>query len=286
MSAGYFGALGMPLASGREFTPADLAGGEGTILVNETLARRWNEPSPLNQTLWVRKAASTRSDFGDPMRRRVIGVVRDLDPSERGGSAMPVVYVPFTHSTWSHARLLVRTTVASQDALDAIANAVRGVDPAIPLSGPFVSPRRIEDVRAAQCSAERLNAALTAAFALVAVLLASVGMYGVISYGVTLGRRAIDVRMALGATSGYVVFRIVRQVVVISLSGLVVGVPIAAFMSRLVGGLLFQVTPVDPTAYAWTALLVLALAVASGYLPAARAGRSDPSAVLRVDGVS
>jgi len=283
VSAGFFAALGIRLVSGREFDDADISGGEGPIVINETLASQWGGRSPVGETLGVRKAASTRSDFGEPLIGRVVGVVADLDPSETGGTTVPIVYVPYTHSPWAQARILARVVDPSVQGLRAIEEAVRSVDAAIPLSGPFVSLRRVEDLRAARRSDDQLNAGLVTAFALVALLLATIGMYGVVSYTVVLRRKAIGVRLALGATPGQVVLRVVRQVLLITLGGLLAGALSAILLSRFIESLLFEVRPLDAAPYVWVGSLLLALAVAASYTPASRAGRLDPATVLRAE---
>ena len=283
VSDDYFQVVGMRLMSGREFRPEDLAGGEGPVIVNETLASRWSGASPIGEVIGVRKAASSRDDFGEPLMGRVVGVVADLDPSETGGSTRPIVYVPFTHSPWAQARLLVRAAETSTEMLRRIETAVRDVDPAIPLSGPFVSIRRMEEIRSTQRDDERLNAGLVGAFALVALLLASVGMYGVVSYSVALRTRALAIRMAVGASPARIATGVMRQVAQMALGGLAAGAVAGLFLSRLVASLLFEVTPLEATTYAPAAAFLLATALAAGYTPARRAGRIDPAVSLRAE---
>ena len=283
VSDGYFQTVGMRLMSGREFRLEDLSGGEGPVIVNETLASRWGGVSPIGEVIGVRKAASSRDDFGQPLRGRVVGVVADLDPTETGGSTRPIVYVPFTHSPWAQVRLLIRATETSNAMLRRIETAVRDVDPAIPLSGPFVGIRRMEEVRSTQRADERLNAGLVGAFALVALLLASVGMYGVVSYSVALRTRALAIRMAMGASPARVAAGVVREVAQMAFGGLAAGAVAGLFLSRFVASLLFEVTTLESATYAPAAAFLLATALAAGYAPARRAGRVDPAVSLRAE---
>jgi putative ABC transport system permease protein len=283
VSAGYFRALGMTVVAGREFTPEDLNGPEGPLLVNETLARRWGERTPVGSALGVRKAASSRADFGEPLMGRVVGVVADVDPSETGGLPVPIVYVPYTHSPWGHARLFARVGDTSIEMLRAIEGAVRDVEPAIPLSGPFVSLRRVEEIRAAGRSDERLNASLVSAFAVVALLLALVGIYGVVAYTVALRTRTIGIRLALGASPRRVVTGVMRQVAKMTGIGLLTGGLTAVVLSRFAPSFLFDVSPLQASAYAFAGVLLSVLAIVAGYLPARRAGALDPARVLRAD---
>ena len=283
VSPGYFGTLATPVVAGREFTEADLEGGEGPVIVNETLAARFGGAPPIGHAIGVRKAASSRADFGEPLMGLVVGVVADLDVSETGGRPIPVVYVPFTHSPWAQVRLLVRARDASAPTMRAVEDAIRSLEPALPLSGPFVGVRRLEDLRSVQRSQERLNAGLMGAFAAVAVLLACVGMYGVVSFTVVLRAREMGVRMALGAAPRQVAAGVVRQAAAIGAVGLVGGVVVAVALSSLITSLLFEVSPHAVERYATVAVTLLALAAGAAYVPARRASRLDPAMVLRSD---
>jgi putative ABC transport system permease protein len=281
VSDGFFQKVGIDVLSGREFVPDDLLGDEGPVIINETLAARWGGSDPVGERLGVRKAASSRVDFGEPMLGRVIGVVANLDPAETDGEAVPIVYVPFTHSPWSQVRLLVRTNDSSADIARSIEAAVREVDPAIPLSGPFVSIRRVEDIRAAQRSDERFNTALIGGFAFVALLLALIGIYGVVSYTILLRTRAIGIRLALGATPERIVRGVVLRVGQMTGIGLLAGGLLALVLSRSVASVLYEVSPLEWSAYTGAATVLTVLSLVAGCLPARRAGRLDPARVLR-----
>lgn len=282
ISAGYFATVNTPLVAGREFTQEDLLGGEGPVIVNETLAARLGGgAAAVGRTIGVRKAASSRADYGEPFLGTVVGVVADLDVSETGGNALPIVYVPFTQSPWGQVRLLVRTSAASAAMIRAVEDAVRSLEPGIPLSGPFVSVRRLEDLRSTARAQERLNAGLVGAFAAIALLLACVGMYGVISFIVTLRTREMGVRMAVGAAPRQIAVRIVRQAALIGAGGLVGGLAAAAVLSSFMRSLLFEVSPLEAGRYAVVAGSLLAMAVLAAYVPARRASRLDPALVLR-----
>ena len=283
VSDGFFAVLRIPLVSGREFTQADLRGADGPVIINETLASRWGGESPLGQTLGVMKAASTREDFGEPLMGRVVGVAADLDPSETGGRTEATVYVPFTHSPWAQVRILSRSARPTITVLSAIEDAVWSIDPAIPLSGPFVSVRTMDDLRSSGRYDERFNAGLVGAFALIALLLATIGMYGVISYTVSIQTRAIGIRMALGATAEAVSTAMVVKVARIALVGLALGAISSVVLSRFISSLLFGVPPLAWSVYAGVAVALFLVAVSAGYVPARRAGGVDPVRVLRAE---
>jgi putative ABC transport system permease protein len=194
---------------------------------------------------------------------------------------VPVVYVPFAHTPWAQVRILVRTIDGSAGLIQAVEGAVRSVEPAIPMSGPFVSVQRLADVRASQRSEERLNAGLVGAFAAVALLLACIGMYGVTSFIVTLRTREMGVRMALGAAPRRVAAGVVCHAATVGMIGLLGGVVAAALLSSLVTSLLFAVSPLDVGRYALAAGFLLALVTLAAYVPARRASELDPALVLR-----
>ena len=200
-----------------------------------------------------------------------------------GGEPTPIVYVPYTHSPWAQVRLLVRVADSSAATLRAIEASVWTVEPAIPLSGPFVSLQRMEDVRAAGRLDERVNASLVGAFALMALLLAAVGMYGVVAYAVALGTRAWGIRLALGAAPSRVVGGVLRHVATIAVGGLAAGLALALLGARLAESLLYGVSPVDVPTYLTAGALLLAISIVAGYGPARRAGRLDPAVTLRAD---
>ncbi len=282
VSSGYFASLGQRVVAGREFSDDDLGAGDGPIVINETVAALLGDAeSAIGQTLGVRKAASTRADFGEPLLGRIVGVVADLNVSETGGAPRPMVYVPYTHTPWAQVRLLVRTTDASAATMRALEAGVRSIEPGIPLSGPFVSIQRLEDLRYNQRSDERLNAGLLTGFAAVALALACIGMYGVISFTVTLRQREIGLRMALGDTSRGVATNVVVRAGLITAAGLAVGAVVAASFSSLVASSLFDVNPLDANRYVGVALLLLLLAALAAYVPARRASQLDPAMVLR-----
>lgn len=143
VSAGYFSIMGIPVVAGREFNDADLDGPPGPLIVNQTLARMWTAESPLGRRLGVLKAASTRSDFGEPIVGTVVGVVGDIGDFVIEPDPQPYVYVPFTHNPWAAMRVMARAGIAPEQVIPAIIEAVRQVDPAIPLGGRFANVRTV-----------------------------------------------------------------------------------------------------------------------------------------------
>ena len=283
VSPRYFSTMGIPVLSGREFSDTDVRGPPGPVIVNQVLARRWGETPPLGDRLGVLKAARTRPDFGQPLLGSVIGVVGDVKHFGLDTEPVPMVYVPYTHNPWALMTLLARTAGPPEQLIAAVERAVRLVDPAIPLEparfglGAQTMNARVRGNYAPQ----RFNAALVGAFALVALLLAAVGVYGVMSYTVTLATKEIGIRMALGAAPSGVLRQVVGRVARIALVGLVGGTAAALGLTRLITGLLYLVKPTDPLTYAGVGTALMIVAVLAAYLPARRAASVDPLAALR-----
>jgi putative ABC transport system permease protein len=281
VSAGYFAMMGIPVVAGREFSVADVRGPPGPLIVNRTLARRWGGRSPVADRLGVRKAARTRPDFGESFIGTVVGVVGDVKHFGLDTEPPPTLYVPYAHNPWGHIVVVARTGIAPGRLVAPIERAVRQVEPAIPLKGPGLGAWTFQTSMRNSYAAQRLNAALVSAFAIVGLLLAAVGIYGVMSYTVTLETREIGIRMALGAAPPRVLRTVVGRVTRIAALGLVTGSAAALALSRLISGLLYDVRPTDPLTFVGVSVLLLVVAILAAFLPARRAATVDPVLALR-----
>ncbi len=281
VSARYFALMRIPILAGREFTAVEVNGPPGPLIVSETLAKRWGERSPVGDRLGVLKAAKTRPDFGQPLVGTVVGVVGDVKHFGLDTEPPPTVYVPYTHNPWGAMVVVARTRIAAEQLVTPIEQAVRQVEPAIPLKGPGLGAWAFETNVRNSYGPQRLNATLVSAFAIVALLLAAVGIYGVMSYTVALETREIGIRMALGATPPGVLRAVVGRVTRIAVFGLIAGMAAALGLTRLITGLLYQVEPTDPATFVGVGLLLLAVATLAGWFPARRAAAVDPVASLR-----
>jgi predicted permease len=271
----YFRTFGIQLVRGRLFTSQDAATSARVAIVNESVARAYfGDADPVGRTIaWGRKP--------DPARAlTVVGVVRDARQSLRQ-SPPRMVYQPLEQILEAPQGLTAAVRTAEDPA--AFAGIVRGEVRALSrdVAVPWVRTMR-EQIEASLVT-ERLLATLSAAFGALALLLACVGLYGVISYDVTRRRREIGIRLALGATRGGVLGGVLRQVGTIAIAGLGTGLVAAWFASQLVSDFLFGVTAGDPFTLGVAVLVLAVTAMLAGYLPARRAAQVDPAVTLRTE---
>ena len=269
VSDGYLRAMGIPLRAGRDLTARDTASNAPVILINETLAR----------TLWPGQNAVGKVLVGAGyVDREVVGVVSDvrhLAVEQASGCEM---YLPIRQSDdYSSVDLVVRTTLAPTQLAPAVRQTLRAIDPTQP-ANEF---RMLREVVDRAVSPRRFLAVLLGGFSGFALILAVLGIYGVISYSVNQRTQEIGIRMALGASPGDVQARILSQTLRLAGFGMVVGLAGSWVLSRTISGLLFGVTPTDPLTFAGILVLLTAVSAFAGYLPARRASRIDPAGALR-----
>ena len=268
---GYFETLRIPLIEGRVFTERDRDEGEQVALVSEAMARRyWSGESPLGYHI----------TFGNPQDgsfMTIVGVVGDIHHEGLDSDPYPQVYIPHGQNPSRAMTVVVRT----QGDLDALAAAVRsevrGMDAALPV----YELARMTDHLGSAVAQPRFNSTLIMIFALVAVMLAAVGLYGVLAHSVAERAHEIGIRMALGAGQSDVLRHVLGQGGLLVAIGAVIGLGGAAWMSRLLSSLLYGVGPIDPLTYGGVALFLLLVAYAATYIPARRASRLEPMIALR-----
>jgi putative ABC transport system permease protein len=284
VDAEYFRTAGIPIVAGRGFEPADILGGNPSVIVNQTLARRyWPGRSPVGETVTVHKAAQGRADFGEPVRATVIGVAGDVRHFALDSDFEPEVYVPYTIAVWPRIAVLVRADGPPDRLVLALKRAVLSVDPDIPLEGvDFRSGiQTLTGMLDDSLAYRRLITGLLVAFALPALLLAALGIYGVVAYQVVQRSREIAIRMALGASQRTVVGMVVSQGLRLALAGAALGFLGALAANRLLQAQLFGVSSTDHlTLSAATGILVL-IGLCASYLPARRSARVAPMRVLQ-----
>ncbi|HSK77681.1 MAG TPA: ABC transporter permease [Thermoanaerobaculia bacterium] len=275
VSPGYFRTMGIPLVAGRDFTWSDGAEAPKVAIVNRSMARRfWPGQDPLGKRL----------RFGRPGREgpwmTVVGIAGDVRYRELQ-SVKPDIYVPFLQDPHWAMDLVVRTASDPLSAASAVTAAVQEVDRDQPVSGITTMERALSDTVARP----RLRSFILGAFAALALLLAAVGLYGIIAQSVAQRRQEIGIRIALGAGRPEVLRLVLRQGLGLTLAGLAAGLVLAAAVGATgwLATLLYGVEPMDFVTFAAVPLVLLAVAVAASLLPALRATRVDPLTVLRAE---
>ena len=267
VSASYATTLGMRLLQGRDLSPLDSANAPGAVLVNETMAKRyWPGASPLGAKIYLGQLEAI-----------VVGVVGDVHHRGPGTTPGAELYVPYLQFNSRQAMLVLRTTGDPARMTSALRAAMKEIDPALPLAN-VATLETLLDQSVAQ---PRFLAALLTGFALLAALLALVGVYGLLSFAVSRRVRELGVRMALGAGRARVLRLVLRQSAVLVIFGLAGGVALAVAVSRMLRTLLFGVRPDDQLTIAGMAAAIALAAFVASLPPALRAARIDPVVALR-----
>jgi putative ABC transport system permease protein len=278
-SADYFRTLGIPVVAGRVLTSRDRPGRPPVTVINESAARRfWPGESPLGKRVWF---GSTTGPFADPAHGvEIVGVVGDVKyeavdwPNSTG---RPEFYTSFLQFSYPDTMVIVKTRGSTLSLVPALRRAVASVDPALPIYDVLTLDDRI----AGALARPRFNAALVAGFAGAALLVAALGVYGMLSYSVSSRLREIGVRLALGAAPPRIVRWVLAEALRLAGIGAALGLVAALAAGRLMRSLVVDVSPSDPRLFAAVAIVMLAVACLSAFLPARRAGAVDPIVVLR-----
>jgi predicted permease len=268
----YFQTLNIPLVRGRDFTSQDREGAPGVAIVNETFAARY---FPGQDALGQR--VSLGGEKGPWLE--IVGVARDGKYISVGESPAPFLYQPLAQRHESGMSLIVRTKGDPAASIGAVRGAVQSVERNLPTA----NLRPMRELLAQSLFPARVGALLLAGFGLLALVLASIGLYGVMSYSVSRRTREIGIRMALGAQRGDVLRLVLREGMTLVGAGVVVGLAAAFATTRLLAGFLYGVSPTDPLAFAGIALLLTAVALVASFLPARRASRVDPMVAFKYE---
>jgi predicted permease len=271
ITTNYFDTMRIPLVRGRTFSDPDRKDTALVAIANEAMCQQyWPDENPVGKRFHF---------FGDPHLREVVGVVANSVIDEVGETPQPNVFLPMTQDYVPAATLIVRTTGNPESAVATTRAALQSLDPNLAITNVFT----IEQIVNQGLWAARMGAILLALFAALALVLSSVGVYGVLSYSVSQQTREIGLRMALGAQRRDVVRLILGQGLRLTLIGLGLGVVVALALMRVLVSLLFNVRAYDPITYGAVTLLLTAVALLACYLPARRAMRVDPMVALRYD---
>jgi predicted permease len=276
VSPDYFHAMGIRVLRGRVFTAADRAGAPGVVIVSRSVADRfWPGGDPLGRRL------ALRSDPAPGDWLTIVGVVDDVLQREITGSRAAAIYSPYTQVSTpfflGHMTYVVRSTAGPQAIAGAMREAVRAADPDLPVH----SVASMNELVASMTRQPRFQSWLLTTFSLIALVLAAVGVYGVLAYAVAQRRFEIGLRIALGARASDIMAGVLRRSLVLAAAGIALGALGALVVTRTLRAWLFQVAPTDPATFAAGAAVLGATALLAAWLPARRAARIEPATVLK-----
>ncbi len=266
---GYFATTDTTVLRGRDFTDADREGAAPVAVINEAMARRfWPNEDPIGKRFRF---------YGDTFYREVVGIVETVKYTTLGEAPQACVFVPLAQNYGDTMTLYVRSSGGIAPVLGAARGELRALDPQVPVVQTFT----VTDVIDQSLWAAKFSAALLGIFGLLALVLASVGLYGVMAYAVSQRQREIGLRMALGAQQTEVLRLVLREGLTLVATGVAIGLAAAFVVSRGVASLLYAVSATDATSFLGAAGVLVAVALLASYLPALRASRVDPIVALR-----
>jgi putative ABC transport system permease protein len=273
----FFKVFGIRMAQGRALNEQDLAGGVQVAVVNEDFAKKFLAGvDPLSQRILVEKLVPGVKSFGPPVAWQIVGVYREVR-NGRLEQDFPEIEVPFWQSPWPQTLIAVRAAVEPDTLTRNIAGIVQSMDPDLPLG----NPRTMEQIMDRSLSQQRFTAGLFAGFAAIALLLAAVGIYGVMSFAVAQRTHEIGLRMALGASQGNVLALILKEGMILAGVGLALGLFGAYAVGKVMHGMLFNVAVFDFSAFGAVAAALLLAGLLACFIPAHRATLVDPMQALR-----
>ena len=265
----YFVTLGIPLVSGREFTPADDDKAALVAVVNETMAAKyWRGRNPIGERVQVKGRWL-----------QVVGVAKDSKYESMRETPKPFFYVPLRQNFARGAGLYVRTRLSAQTLATALVREVRALDGELALYEVITLQEQLDR----STSPQKVAVTLVGVLGGLALLLAAIGLYGVMSYAVSQSARELGLRMALGAGASNLLRLVMTRGLTLTLGGVLLGGATALGLTRLLGNLLYKVSPRDPMAFGSAFVVMIVISVAACLLPAWRAGRTDPMRALRAD---
>jgi putative ABC transport system permease protein len=271
--------FGIRMVNGRFFTDQDTASSVKVAVVNEDFVKKYfKDVDPLQQRVSVEQLIPGVTKLGPPVEWQIVGVYHNVH-SRGYNDPRPEMQIPFWQTPWSGAGIGVRTVNDPATMVKSIAAAVHSVDPEIALA----QPRSMEEVRELVLSDDRFTLILFVSFAAVALLLAALGVYGVMSFSVTQRSHEIALRMALGANRGRVIALVVREGLVLAGIGLTIGLIGAYFVGRSMQTTLYGIGKLDLSVFTSVAVVLLFAAVIACFVPARRAASVEPMQALRAE---
>ena len=274
----YFRTFGISISKGRVFTSQDLAGNVPVAIVNDAFVKKYlSSLDPLKQRLSIEQLIPGQTKLGPALEWQIVGVYHNVHNGGIRGDGFPEVNVPFSQSPWPQAAIAVRTAGDPASMTKSIAAVVLSINPDLPLDQVKTMDQIVDE----SLSGDRFGTVLFGSFAAVALLLAAIGIYGVMSFAVAQRTHEIGLRIALGASPAQVLRLVLREGILLALGGLLLGLGGAYFAGRLMKSLLYQVNAMDPTAVSAVTAVLLLSALLACYIPARRATQVDPMVALR-----
>jgi putative ABC transport system permease protein len=289
VSPGYFDTLSIRRLAGRPFTDADIQGSPGVAIVNETLARRvFPGENPIGKEIEIISGTQAWVSRGGAARAEIVGVVSNAKDAAMNEISMSGLYLPFAQRPSSTFQTIVHASVPPDRVVEPLRNAVRDLDPRLPLLGVSTMTERVD----AALRQDRFNLLLIAAFATVAVVVASIGIFGAMSYAIHQRTAEFGVRLALGSTRRDILARALGLSIRLGAAGIALGLVLSLVLAAAIGnalytvqgehsGILFDVSTTDPLTLAGACGALLFVAALAGAVPARRAMRVNPLVALR-----
>ncbi len=269
VSANYLQTIGVPLIRGRYFSDFDHADAPPVVIVDANLARRyWPDQDPIGRRIQMRGRAF-----------EVVGVAGEVKHAGVDKQAQPTIYVPYLQAPFFRMSFVIRTSADPASVIRAVKAAIWKIDK----GQPVYNVKTMEQLMADSASAPRLTLILLGAFAALALLLAAIGIYGVMSYTVSQRKHELGIRVALGAGTAEVLKLVVGRAMLLSVAGVAIGSAAAFALTRVLSSLLFGVSATDPLTFAAVAVTLTLVALAASYIPARRAMRVHPIEALRYE---
>ena len=280
VTPGFFQTFGIQMVKGRAFTDQDTATGVRVAVVNETFVKRYfSGVDPLSQRILVEQLIPGVPKLGPPLEWQIVGVFRNVHNGGLRGDGFPEIDVPFAQSPWPQTSMAVRTTGDPAQMSKSIAAAVHTVDPDLALA----NVKTMDQIVNESLVRDQFVTALYVSFASVALLLAAVGIYGVMAFAVAQRTHEIGLRMALGASQDHVLGLILKEGIILAAIGLGFGLVGACFVGRVMRGVLYGVGTIDVAAFSAVAFTLFMAALFACYLPASKAAKVDPMVALRYE---
>jgi len=280
ISPAYFSTLGIRLKRGRALSDQDRKGAPPVTVVNDTFVKRYfKKEDPIGQRILIQEIVPGHSQLGPEIPWQVVGVIADEKVGDLGDNGDSGMYVSNEQSPLYGMTLVARTAIDPLALDHSLRQAIHDIDK----DQPLTDVRTLEQVRSESVASSKLETRLVGIFAAAAMILAAIGIYGVISYAVTQRMQEMGIRSALGASAGDLVRMVLKSGLALAAVGLVTGFAGSLALTRLMSNLLFGVSPHDPLTLALSGALLASVALLACWIPARRASRVDPAVALRYE---